>query len=462
MLLEPSVSQRQTQTVVLAPQLRHGLKVLAMGRQELRREMLKEISQNPVVDDEGSSWDEPGESPDDPDARDAENREPGDGAVDDLGVAYLEGANRGTSDPEALDRRERFFSNQEAEESLEEHLLAQVKVSDIPERDFPLVEMLIGELDGDGYFRGSLREIAEVSGESEQKLRALLKRIASFDPPGCGATTLAECLEPQLDSIRDGVMRQRVHALLQRLTDISHVRQADRAVIAALRSLNPRPGSAFSRSRYESEIVRPEVRIILREKGFSVDVDDSGLPTIRISRRYLDLLEDPKVDQSTKDYVRERLASVRGLIDAVERRKETIAAIVRVIFEAQPDFFRGGMDALRPLTMQEVADKVGMHHTTVSRTVRGKYVATPKGTFELRRFFTSGVSTAEGETASVTTVLHRLKELVMGEDVEHPLSDDILSRKLQSFGYIVARRTVSKYRKRLGIPPAAKRAVKPS
>ena len=202
--------------------------------------------------------------------------------------------------------------------------------------------------------------------------------------------------------------------------------------------------------------------IRVRGNGFDVEVDDSGLPTIRISKRYLDMLEDPKVDKATRDYVRERLASVRGLIDAVDRRKETIAAITRAIFEAQPSFFRDGMSALRPLTMQQVADRVGVHHTTVSRTVRGKYVATPKGTFELRRFFTSGVSTASGEDASVMTVLHRIRALVESEDVEHPLSDDVLSRKLKALGFSVARRTVSKYRLRLGIPSASKRAVRPS
>lgn len=457
MPIESSVSQRQTQSVVLAPQLRHGLKVLAMGRQQLRREMLREISENPVVDDEVPAQEDIVGGAGEP-----SDRELGDGAVDDLGIAYLEGVNRGAVDPESIDRRERFFSNQEAVESLEEHLLAQVKVSDIPERDFPLAEMLIGELDGDGYFRGSLRTIAEVSGESEAKLRALLRRITSFDPPGCGATTLAECLEPQLDSIRDDVMRCRVRALLRRLTDVAYVRRADRSVIAALRTLNPRPGGSFRRSRYESEVVRPEVRVSLRGDGFAVAVDDSDLPTIRISKRHLDMLEDPHVDKATKAYIRERLASVRGLIDAVERRKETIAAIVRAIFDAQPAFFRDGLEALRPLKMQQVADQVGVHRTTVSRTVRGKYVATPRGTFELRRFFTSGVSTASGEDASVAIVLIRLRELVGAEDIAHPLSDDALARRLRDLGYSVARRTVAKYRKRLGIPGAAKRAVRPA
>ena len=455
MSLAPSVSQRQTQSVVLAPQLRHGLRVLAMGRQELRRELLKEIAENPVIDDDGA----PREMAEEPDVGEADL--PGDGAVDELGVAYLQGANRGSPNPESRDRRDRFFANLESVESLEEHLLAQVKVSDIAEADQPLVELLIGELDGDGYFRGSLAELAEVSGASEAKLRALLARLSAFDPPGCGARSLAECLESQLDSISDAVLRRRVRALLGHLNDLAAVCRADPAVVAALRTLNPRPGSAFRHSRYENDVIRPEIRVRRHGDGFSVEVDDGNLPTIRISTRYLNLLEDPDVDQETKAYVRERLASARQLIDAVERRKETIAAIVRAIFEAQPGFFANGMDALHPLTMQAIADKVGVHHTTVSRTVRGKSVATPKGTFELRRFFSSGVSMSDGETASVTTVLRLLAELVKTEDLVHPLSDAALACKLKALGYAVARRTVSKYRVRLGIPSAARRAVRP-
>ena len=458
--MTPSVSQRQTQTVVLAPQLRQGLRLLAMGISELRGEILREMNENPVIEDVGDE--PPGDEPAAAAESDAvePDREPGDGAVDDLGIAYLEGANRGSPDPEAVERRECFFSNQVSEEGLEEHLLNQVKVSDIPAADFPLVEMLIGELDGDGYFRGSLREIAEVTGDDEAHLRDLLRRISYLDPPGCGATSIEECLTPQLDTIRDEFLRTRVRAALRRINDLAFIKSLDREVVMALKSLDPHPGRAFRRHGYESEFVRPEVRAVPCDGGYRAEVDDRWLPTIRISKKYMDLLENPQTDEETRAYVKERLASVRNLMDAVERRQETIAAIAQAIFDAQPDFFRSGIDALRPLTMQEVADKVGVHHTTVSRTVRGKYVSTPKGVFELRRFFVSKVEMDDGEIASVTTVLRLLKELVLAENVAKPLSDDRLSQMLKAQGYEVARRTVAKYRQRLGIPTAAKRAVR--
>ena len=460
--MPPLISQKQVQAVILAPQLRQGLRLLAMGMPELRREILKEMSENPVIDDvddgcenvEAAATREA--DPSDP----ADERGVGDGAVDVLGVAYLEGANRDMADPETSERRERFFASQVSEESLEEHLLKQIPVSDIDEKDGELVEMLIGELDADGYFRGSLRTIAEVSGTSEAHLRELLAKISYLDPPGCGATSLGECLLPQLDLIADEFLRNRVRGVLGRLNDIPFMKSVDREVVQALRMLNPRPGSAFRNRRYESEYVRPEVKAVRGPGGYRAVVDAQDMPTIRISKRCLRMLEDPAVDDKTKAYLRERLASVRGLIDAVDKRQETIAAIAQAIFDAQPEFFRGGLDALRPLTMQQVAKKVGVHHATVSRTVRGKYVATPKGVFELRQFFTSGVTTESGDATSMTAVMARLRDVIMAEDVARPLTDDILTQKLREFGYEVARRTVTKYRKRLGIPSATKRAVR--
>ena len=460
-----ALQQRQTQTVLLAPQLRQGLRLLAMGTTELRQEILREMSQNPVIDESDGGQEETVAAPSVEECEAGPETYEGNGMAgendaDFLSVAYMRGFNRDRSSPEAMEARERFFNNQVATESLEAHLLDQLPVADIDEADYPLAEMLIGELDGDGYFRGSLGDMARVSGESEGRLRGLLKKISLLDPPGCGATSLKECLLPQLDSIADRTMRERVRGLLNRLPDLAAVRRAAPDVLAALRSLDPRPGRQFRKAGYECEHVRPEVRAVPYRGGYRAVVDDRELPTIRISQRCLDLLENPKTDEATKAYVRERLASVQALMDAVEHRQDTIAAITQAIFDAQPGFFRDGMSALKPLTMQQIADKVGVHHTTVSRTVRGKYVATPKGTVELRRFFTSAVETDGGEAASVTTVLLRLREMVNAEDLSAPLSDDLLARRLKSQGYDVARRTVSKYRTRLGIPPAAKRAVR--
>lgn len=456
-LISPSVSVKPVQTTLLAPQLRQGLKLLALGLPELRAEIQKAVAENPVLEDVKDIAET---MPDEPVPDEAEP-DGGEDALDELGVAYLEGINRGTVDVGAIDRRDRLFNSQVSEESLDEHLLRQVAVSDIAEADYPLVELLIGELDGNGYFRGNLREIAEVSGEREEKLRQLLKRISRMDPPGCGATSLRECLEPQLDMIRDEVLRRRVAAILPQLTDLAFMRRVDAKVLAALRTLEPRPGRLFRTAWNETNYVCPEVVAVPDANGgWRIRVDDRRLPTVRISKRYMDMLEDPQTDEKTRDYVRERIAAARMLIESVERRQKTIARITEAILLAQPDFLRNGLSALKPLTMQEIGKRVGVHHTTVSRTVRGKYVSTPQGTFELRRFFTSGVVAEDGGVASLATVLLRLKELVRGENLEHPFSDAALSQKLKEQGFEVARRTVAKYRVRLKIPSASKRAVR--
>ena len=177
----------------------------------------------------------------------------------------------------------------------------------------------------------------------------------------------------------------------------------------------------------------------------------------RISPRYLKMLGDPGVDEEAKAYIRGKIASAKMFVEAVERREETIVSIAQAIFDAQPGFFESGLKGLRPLTMQEIAEKVGVHHATVSRTVRDKYVSTPKGVVELRKFFTSGLTTDSGEQVTTDAVQTRLKALIDEEDKAHPLSDDALSTLLKKEGFPVARRTVAKYRAAIGIPVASER-----
>lgn len=465
--MNASVSQRQIQSIVLAPQLRQGMKLLAMSLPELRRELLREMGENPVIDDvapkdceisyadaefgSSATADVAGEG--------FAGESEGFNAAD---AAYVEGAGRGrVPDAAAAARRERFFDRQVAEESLETHLLRQLKESGLDAEDFSLAEMLVGELDEDGYFRGSVSEIAAVAGVSEERVRELLLRISLLDPPGCGGTNLRECLEPQLDAIGDEGLRERVRMLLGRLADVAAARIDDPEAVRALRSLNPRPGRGYSRSRYEPVSVRPEVWAVKCADGYRAVVDANGLPTIRISPKYVAMLEDPAVDAVTQAYVRERLRAVRGLIDAVEHRQETIIAIAQAIFDAQSAFFTQGEAGLRPLTMQEIADKVGVHHTTVSRTVRGKWAATPQGVVELRSFFISGVHTQSGGSASSAAVCAQIRKLVSDEAISCPLSDEAMAARLrEQLGFAVARRTVAKYRRRLGIPPACRRKMR--
>ena len=457
--METGLSQRQSQTMTLAPQLRQGLRLLAMSLPELRSELIAEMAKNPVIDDVEPTLERTTLS--DKESEDAADARMSDYPEDDntRDAAYLDGFNRGDSgaDTEAIERRQKFFDNQVSEETLEQHLVAQLAASDVDERDYALAEMLIGELNEDGMFVGSLPDIVMVSGETEKKLRALLAKIRELDPPGCGATTLAECLGAQLDKIGDPQLRLRVAKLLTRLPDVAAGKIDDPEALKALRTLEPRPGRAYRHDARGTEYVNPEVHAVRCADGWGARVDARSIPEIRISSKYLAMLEDPKSTPETKAYIRERIAAVKSIVEAVEKRRDTIENIAQEIFDRQPGFFEKGLKGLKPMTMQEVAAAVGVHETTVSRTVNGKYASTPKGVVELRRFFTQGIVTESGETVVKDRVIDRLKALVDAEDKQHPLSDEKLSALLKGEGFPVARRTVAKYRALAGIPGTSER-----
>ena len=219
-------------------------------------------------------------------------------------------------------------------------------------------------------------------------------------------------------------------------------------MLRALRTLEPRPGRAYDLAGKSISYVHPEVHVVKTDEGWKARVDDRSLPEVHISPKYLKMLADPNVDKETKSYIRQRIAAANSLVEAVERRQQTITDIAQAIFDAQPGFFENGLKGLRPLTMQEIA---------VSRTVRDKYASTPKGTVELRKFFTSGITTDSGEQVTKDALRDRLAAMIAEEDKAHPLSDDRLSEMLKKEGFPVARRTVAKYRSIMGIPGTSER-----
>lgn len=466
MAFSTELRQRQSQTMTLAPQMRQSLGMLAMSLPELRAELYREMSDNPVIEDIEQTLERETVSQKERETEDRERTFDSDYTEDDdvPDSTY-------TADADALERRQRFFDSQTREETLEEHLLNQLSTSGIDEKDKALAEMLIGDLNDDGLFVGSIPDVMMVSGESEAKVREVLAVIMTLDPPGCGATTLGECLLAQIDKLDGSPYQQEVREILERhhLMDIaegriaaverdlgmSHERYAD--VLSALRTLDPRPARAYSRVGRGIAYVNPEVHAVNVDGRWIARVDDRSLPDIRISSRYLKMLEDPKTDAETKEYIRAKIAAANSFVEAVERREETITSIAQAIFDAQPGFFKEGLKGLRPLTMQEIADKVGVHHTTVSRTVHDKYASTPRGTIELRKLFTSGIVTESGEHVSKTNVMDALKRLIDAEDKSSPCSDERLSELLKAEGYPVARRTVAKYRMQLGIPGVSER-----
>lgn len=459
--------QTQSQSMVLAPRMLRGLDMLAMSLPELRAELNRELETNPVIEDVERTLEKDTVSQKEREVADRERSQEDDYPDDDSAPdSFYE------ADAEAMDRRRSFLESRTSEETLEEHLLSQIATSEIDEAYFQLAEILIGELNDDGYFSGSIPDLVMVTGESEEKIREVLGVIMTFDPPGCGATTLEECLLAQIDKLDSSPYQDEVRELLEnrllkdvaegRLANvektlgISHERYAD--VLSALRTLDPRPARAYSRSGKGVNYVNPEVHAVKTVNGWVARVDARSLPEIRISPRYLKMLEDPATDAETKEYIRAKIASVKDLKDAIAKREETVTDIAQAIFDAQSGFFEHGLKGLRPLTMQEIADVVGVHAATVSRTVNDKYVSTPRGTVELRRFFVSGFATADGGVVSKDAVYDALKEIVGSEDRSKPFSDDKISELLKAKGYSVARRTVAKYRAALGIPGASERA----
>lgn len=477
----------QTQTQTLAPQMRESLKMLQMTSLALAPELRQQMLTNPVIEDVRNPT-EPLISSITPDSRTGKSAADSDMELDFTpeGAAaenilgsedghldyFLGNMESASGDEEAASRRQRLFDTQRSTETLQDHLIAQIPFADLDEEDRQLAEIIISNINDTGMFAGSYPDIEMATGADAKKIDAVRRCVLKFDPVGCGWKDPRECLLAQMDRLEDSPWEEEVRKIiLNHLEDLYAHREALiceklkltpeelAQALAAFRTLDPFPGrdKRFVSASDRPEYVRPEVHAVKKNGRWIAQVDGRDLPEIRISPRFLSMLKDPNVDKESKAYVRERIRAAEALIEAVERRQDTIRAIAQEIVDAQQQFFEKGFSALRPLTMQAVADKVGVHGTTVSRTVRDKYMTTPFGTVELRRMFTSGLETEGGEQVSKTVVQERLKALVAAEDKAHPLSDDRLAELLKREGVEIARRTVAKYRDELDIPSTTKR-----
>ena len=483
------MTQRLAQSQTLAPQMRQSLKMLQMTALDLAAELRQQMQENPVIEDVrdpresqlsvAAPEEHAGKSAADgdmeldftPEGAAAENIL---GAEDGHLDYFLGNMESASGDEEAASRRQRLFDTQCSAETLQEHLLAQVPFTDLDEQGRILAEILISNIADSGMFNGSYPDILMATGVTEQRLEAVRRRILKFDPAGCGWRDPRECLLAQMDKLDDSPWEGEVRKLIAyHLPDVAAHREAllceklkltpDELAqaLAALRVLDPYPGhdKRFVPATDRPEYVHAEIHAVKKDDRWTAMVETRDLPDIRISPRYLKMLDDPNTPEEARAYVRERIRAAEALIEAVERRQDTIRSIAQEIIDAQPDFFEKGFSALRPLTMQAVADKVGVHGTTVSRTVHDKYMTTPFGTVELRRFFTSGLATEAGGQMSNVAVQDRLKALVDAEDKAHPLSDDRLAALLKAEGIEIARRTVAKYRKALKIPGTSERKI---
>ena len=365
-------------------------------------------------------------------------------------------------------KREFWLNSIVAPESLYDTLAAQLDFLELDPKERRLAETILMNLDADGYFRADLPGLAESTGLSPNRGEAVLRAVQSLEPAGIAARDLRETLLLQLaraeDTAEAALARELVDKHLHELA-ARKTKQLAAALgvtpdvldeaFARIQKLDPRPGAKIGAR--ETEYIEPEVNVVRRGGRWEVELDDDRLPRVRISRHYLRMLEDPAVDAATKSYIRKRVRAGFELQRSLQHRQRTITRIAIEIVAAQQDFLDHGPSRLRPMIMSEIARRVGTHETTVSRAVANKHIRTPRGVFELKYFFSSSVRTAGGEVLSNRAVQERIAEMIASEDPANPLSDHDLHRLLGEEGIPFARRTVTKYRRLLKVPPSAMR-----
>ncbi len=367
------------------------------------------------------------------------------------------------------DRQHDVMANAETRpQTLQEYLLDQFHYFDCSPMVREFGEYLIQNLDPNGRLQSSLPELVQVFGRPIplEEAEKALKLIQRLDPLGIGARDLKECLllqitpETPLRDVLFTIISQHLDDIVQNRLPLierktGYPLDAIKSAIEQMRTLNPYPGRGFAQAPVQS--ISPELSVDKDESGkWAVTLLDEHVPQLRISRRYLQMLEQ-NPDPATKEFIKRKVESARWLIDAIEQRYSTLKKVAQTIVDKQTDFLEYGPEHIKPLKMEDVAQVVGVHVTTVSRAVADKYIATPRGIFALKRFFGGGTTTESGEEVAWDIIRIKLKEIVDKEDKRDPLSDDALVEELAKQGYQLARRTVTKYRKALNIPSSRQR-----
>ena len=457
--MELSQSPELRHKVTLSPQVYQGLSILAMPVAELQQLIEVEMLENPLLEvDETDN--EPAESEEPTDDRDDER------SWDEWLEMYedLDTVEQtAPRDPNAESANTEEFVG--GVQTFDDYLLDQIGLLDVPEPVARAARVVVGSLDDDGFFVGSLDEIAALASVTKRQAEAGLLAVQQLDPPGVGARDLTEALCLQMESL--GIEEPNLLLIVRDHLDAiasNHYRKVARALkidedevrrlVEVLRALNPRPAGAFSPGPSPGYIV-PDVTLRRFDEDWLIMSNNEALPALRVSPRYRSMLKSgSSADDETRRYLKDKIRSAESFIKNVDRRKDTVTRITQIILEAQAEFFEDGHGTLRPLRLEDVAVQLGVHLSTVSRGVTGKYMATPFGLFELKHFFSGGYRTSTGTDVASTTIKQRLRELVHAEDAAKPLSDQKLAELLSDEGVTVARRTVAKYREELRIEPS--------
>jgi RNA polymerase sigma-54 factor len=472
--LDLRLDVRLGQNLVMTPRLQQAIKLLQFNHQELVTHIQEAMLENPtleaVPDTDGGGQDEERRSIEQDNARiEKTESEQGNGSQEGIDwEKFLEqmGDRKRVSGPSVsgFDELPPIETNLTYGESLQEHLLFQLQMVRCNEEESEATSAIIQNLDHRGYLVGEVEEIAREVKQPLEDVEFCRQMLLRFDPPGCGAMDLTECLVVQAhilfpeDDNFEGILSRHLHNLERRnyqaiAKDLAIDQEDVIEYHRMIQELEPYPGRGFSGE--QPRYITPDLWVVRRTEGWQVWLNEDGVPDLRISGYYRKVLRD--ASKSDKEYLLDKLRGAEFLIKSINKRRKTIRRVMESILKFQRPFFDHGSEHIRPLVLQEVADDVGVHMSTVSRVTTNKYVHTPHGTFELKYFFTAGVKQQSGADMAAESIKAKIKALVSGENVKKPLSDQALSDRLKEDGVRVARRTVAKYREALGILPSSKR-----
>lgn len=468
---ETKLTLRQTHKLVMTPMLQQAIKLLPLARFELITLINQEMTENPFLEEE----------PIQPSDADSENN--GSGEYSDIEYAKEEkGENQ---NPVEIDWdtffEENYYQGVPFEDyapakssientlkqktSLREHLIWQLNLSTEDAGWKYIGAIIIGNIDDDGYLRSTVEEIAQNTGADTETVEKVLELIQSFDPVGVGARDIKECLMLQIKNKApaDSLAAVLIEKYLEELEDRNFKKIAEKinipieellTAVKIIRELNPNPGNGYTSA--EIQYISPDVIVVKTADDYQVVINDEGIPRLRISRRYHEILNS-KNKAEAKEYIENKFRAALWFIKSIEQRRQTIYKVANSIVKFQREFLDKGLTYLKPLILKDVALDIGMHESTVSRVTTNKYMYTPMGIFELKFFFHSGIGSSQGDAISSIKVKEMLKEIVSQESSRKPFTDQYLVNVLKNNGVNIARRTITKYRKEIKIPSACRR-----
>jgi len=453
--------QQQSQKLHLSPQLRQYLKFLYLPQMELKEALQQELSENPILEEMTESPQTETEASEA--QEDKRDESPPDETSDEFSPE-IDFSRKSKQDMQSLHQFQEVSITKPI--SLSEHLERQLTFQSWTQEEMTIAKQIIGNLDHEGFLRVDLDDIAQGTQTELSRVEHVLKLVQSLEPAGVAARSLEECLQIQLRQkypqhpIYQTIAAQHLNdvarrdaKLLARKLDIPVTTAED--AIQAITHLDPRPARNFAETKHLQMV--PDAQIHFKggsQTEFEIEIFKEYLPRFRISPEYRRMMRDPQVDTKTKDYIKSKIGDGSQLMKALELRESTLRLISEEIVKTQAEFFAHGFSHLKPLRLKDLADRLEMHPSTISRAIHEKYVITPQGTLPFKSFFSQRVETSgDGEDESQKSIMLRIQNMIQAEDATRPLSDQQIAEKLKEENITIARRTVAKYRELLKILP---------